>query len=601
MTGRRTALLIATDSYADPAFDGLNAPRQDATELAGLLGDPEIGGFTTTVLDNPTCNDARIALDELFGDAGRDDLLLFYVSGHGVKDEAGHLHLVLGDTRRNRLPATAISAQFVRDLIDHSPARRVVVWLDCCYAGAFPAGMVPKAEGTVDVVAQLNARSGRGCAVMTASTHIQYAYERGGPVEHGGGIPSSLFTNAIVAGLRTGAADLNADGEIDAAELYSYVYDQVRLVTPDQTPTRNDQLSGELYIARSKLGLGLPSTVDLQIRFALRSPHRFIRVGAVRQLGEMMRDGDLDALTALRLLAAGADQILADEATTILPPKPPPVAVSPPPRKRQTRPGSRPIRIGLGENSHGVYINFGTDPHFLIVGNDGFGKTNLLRVIADGIKAIYSVKQALYLVVDYRRHLVGAFEQERVLGFGVRSEQLRPMIADVVVAMRQRIEKPLEWVGPECFVIVDDYQLLAEDNPLTPLAELVERSAEIGLHLVIARSFDGTTDALGEDPLLRALDTAHASRLLGPRGQRPGNGLYVARDSDKEMPVQIAWSPTSGKAPAPQPGSSPNERPRSWRKELTDLDNKLASGEVSPDEYRRQRDELLARASEGPV
>jgi hypothetical protein len=629
MTDRRTALLLATDSYADPAFEGLTAPRQDAAELAGLLGDPEIGGFTATVLDNPTCNDARIALNELFSDAGREDLLLLYVSGHGVKDEAGNLHLVLRDTRRNLLAATAISAQFVRDLIDHSPARRAVVWLDCCYAGAFPAGMIPKAEGTVDVVAQLNTRSGRGCAVMTASTHIQYAYERGGPVEHGGGIPSSVFTNAIVAGLRTGAADLNADGEIDAAELYSYVYDQVRLVTPSQTPTRNDQLSGELYIARSKLGLGLPAGVDLQIRFALRSPYRMIRVGAVRQLGEMMREGDAAALTALRLLAASTDQVLADEATTILTPPettqvaPAPVAkepyrtvagtiagnigTAPPsrkqPRRQQARPGSRPIRIGIGADGQDVHLDFATDPHFLIVGHDGFGKSNLLRVVADGIAANYSIAEAVYLAVDYRRTLVGALDDDRLLGFGVRSEQVSPMISDVVKSVRERLEQPREWYGPECFILVDDYQLLTPGNPLTPLAELVDRSAEIGLHLVVARSFTAITEALRMDPVLRAMDVAHAARLLGPRvkdGRRPGDGFYVARDSDKEVPVQISWSSTAGHEPVPKHRSPlDGPQPDSWQSELRNLDRDLVEGRMSTDEYRRRRDELLRRAADG--
>jgi hypothetical protein len=54
----------------------------------------------------------------------------------------------------------------------------------------------------------------------------------------------------IVDGLRSGEADLNGDGVIDASELYGYVFDRVREVAPEQTPTRNDQLAGEVYIAQ---------------------------------------------------------------------------------------------------------------------------------------------------------------------------------------------------------------------------------------------------------------------------------------------------------------------------------------------------------------
>ncbi|MFS8101103.1 caspase family protein [Lentzea alba] len=237
---RRIALLIATDTYADGEFPNLRTPCTDAAALASLLGDPAIGAFEVTTLQNRPAQEIRQVLDETFTDAHRDDLVLLHVSGHGIKDEAGRLHLVMSDTRRKLLRASAIAATWVRELIDHSAARRVVVWLDCCFSGAFPPGFTPKAAETVDAIDQL---TGRGCAVMTASTRIQYAFEHG---------QMSLFTQAIVEGLRHGEADLNKDGRVDVSELYSYVFDWVRERTPDQTPTRNDMLTGDIYIAYSR-------------------------------------------------------------------------------------------------------------------------------------------------------------------------------------------------------------------------------------------------------------------------------------------------------------------------------------------------------------
>lgn len=653
MTGKRTALLVATDTYADPAFHGLAAPRHDAAELATLLGDNEIGGFTTTVLTNGSCNDTRISLDEMFSEAGREDLLLFYVSGHGVKDEAGNLHLVMADTRRTLLAATAISAQFIRELIDHSPARRVVVWLDCCYAGAFPAGMVPKAEGTVDVVAQLNAKSGRGCAVMTASTHIQYAYERGGTMTATGRDAPSVFTNAIAEGLRTGAADLNADGEIDAAELYSYVYDQVRLVTPDQTPTRNDQLSGDLYIARSKLGLGLPAAIDVQLRLALRSHYGRIRVGAVQQLGEMAADGDADARTALTLLAAGTESVLADAAKTILgiatpqptppaepepQPEPQPpltlpwqpvpaqvasVELTPKPQPKPVpRPGSRPIVIGAGPDGHPAHVDFGRDPNFLVFADDGFGKTNLLSVIARGVTEHYTPKEAVFLIVDYRRTMLGVLDDAWIMSYGVRSDQLGTIVTETEAALRKRLDQPGQWPGPDLFVLVDDYQLLPHDNPLAPFAALVDQPEDIGLHLVVGRIATGASRALTDDPLLSALHvhptpgvvgdgSAFERSLLGstaPKRCAPGHGTLVDRDRHA-TPVSIRWRPgESDRADtAPEPTPPPKrtaprraapKQPPSWQDELRELDNRLANGEISANEYRQERDMVLMRATD---
>ncbi|HEV2782347.1 MAG TPA: caspase family protein [Actinophytocola sp.] len=258
MAGKRTALLIATDTYADTAFRQLRAPRRDAGELAEVLRDERIGDYRVDMLVNRRAEEVRIRLNELFGGAGRDDLILVYVSGHGIKDETGRLHFATTDSRRNLLAATAVSARFVRELIDESAARRVVVWLDCCYAGAFPAGRIPKAETAVDVLPQLSPESGRGCAVMTASTHIQFAFESGVGATVSAAVEPSVFTSAIIEGLRTGDADLNADGLIDADELYHYVHDRVRAHTPGQTPTRNNQVTGQLYIARSNRARSRP-------------------------------------------------------------------------------------------------------------------------------------------------------------------------------------------------------------------------------------------------------------------------------------------------------------------------------------------------------
>ncbi|MCP2165469.1 caspase, EACC1-associated type [Goodfellowiella coeruleoviolacea] len=335
MAGERRALLIATGTYTDAAFAGLRAPQADVAALAGVLRDPEIGGYAVDVLTDQPSHQVRVRLNELFTTAGRDDLVLVYVSGHGVKDETGQLHLATTDTQRALLASTGVPAAFVRDLIDHSPARRVVVWLDCCYAGAFPAGVVPKAEGSVDVLSQLDARAGRGCAVMTASTAIQYAFERGTAGVTGTAAPS-VFTGAIVEGLRTGAADLDADGEINAAELYAYVYDEVKATTPEQTPTRNDQVTGELYIARSNRGPRLDPELPSVIRHGLRSGLKHMQLGAVRTLAELADAGDERARATLRLLRDGPDPFLAGAAGTALTPPPTPEPEPEPrPRPRQ--------------------------------------------------------------------------------------------------------------------------------------------------------------------------------------------------------------------------------------------------------------------------
>ena len=51
--GPRSALVIATTSYQDPELRQLRAPARDADDLAAVLGDPDVGGFTVTRVIDP--------------------------------------------------------------------------------------------------------------------------------------------------------------------------------------------------------------------------------------------------------------------------------------------------------------------------------------------------------------------------------------------------------------------------------------------------------------------------------------------------------------------------------------------------------------------
>jgi hypothetical protein len=396
VAGTRKALLIATSSYSDATFRQLRAPRHDANELANVLGDKEIGDYRVDVLANEPSHTVRIRINELFTQAARDDLMLLYFSGHGVKDESGRLHLATTDTRRTLLAATAVSAQFIRELIDHSPARRVVVWLDCCYAGAFPSGRIPRAEGTVDVLTQL---TGRGCAVMTASTHIQYAFERGADPQLRGDAQPSVFTHAIVKGLLTGAADLNDDGMIDAAELYAYVYDQVKASTPEQTPTRNDQVTGELYIARNKRGRWLHPDLPSEIRHGLRSRRPGFRDAAIAELNELSRTGTAHE----RTIATETLRQLTE------PPTPPPASISERPEPAPPRRPPRHLGLTLWSEFPGLATKLVLAAVFAFWAYAGFDQRR--NVVVGVILAILAGLMIVSMAFNVRR----MFSSSRIL------------------------------------------------------------------------------------------------------------------------------------------------------------------------------------------
>ncbi|TWH16627.1 Uncharacterized protein containing caspase domain [Rhodococcus rhodochrous J45] len=214
VTGRRSALIVACADYQDPGLQCLRAPTRDAEALASVLKDPRIGGFDVRTLLNEPAYVVSEAVEEFFADRSTEDLLLLHFSCHGVKDESGELYFAASNTKLTRLGATGVAAEFVSRRMNRSRSRRIVLLLDCCYAGAFERGMTHRADTSMNLQEQL---SGRGRAVITASSSMEYSFESGALADAANGGPS-VFTGALVDGLSTGEADRNQDGLITLDE-----------------------------------------------------------------------------------------------------------------------------------------------------------------------------------------------------------------------------------------------------------------------------------------------------------------------------------------------------------------------------------------------
>jgi hypothetical protein len=126
----------------------------------------------------------------------------------------------------------------------------------------------------------------------------------------------------VVDGLRTGDADRDEDGLVSLNELYDYVFDRVREINPNQTPGRDVEMSGELYLARSRRRRLRPVPIPDAIASALREPDPTYRRGAVSELRDRLAHPDLavalGALEALQEVARSDTKAVADDASAIL-------------------------------------------------------------------------------------------------------------------------------------------------------------------------------------------------------------------------------------------------------------------------------------------
>ena len=76
----------------------MRAPSRDAEALSKVLGTPAVGGFDVELLKDADETTIRRRIDDFFSERRYDDLLLLHFSGHGIKDQNGHLHLAARDT-----------------------------------------------------------------------------------------------------------------------------------------------------------------------------------------------------------------------------------------------------------------------------------------------------------------------------------------------------------------------------------------------------------------------------------------------------------------------------------------------------------------------
>ncbi|MCD2192514.1 type VII secretion protein EccCa [Actinomycetospora endophytica] len=224
------------------------------------------------------------------------------------------------------------------------------------------------------------------------------------------------------------------------------------------------------------------------------------------------------------------------------------------------------LPIGVDEDRLApVLLDTSADPHLVVYADGESGKTALLRLLAHQIVTRHTPEQARLMIVDYRRGLLGAVDSEHLISYTSSAEALTAAVTDLVASLRRRLPGPdvtpeqlrarSWWTGPEVFLLVDDYDLVAapSGNPLAPLVDLLAQAKDVGLHLVVARRAGGSARAMFEPLLTRLRELAtpglvgHGSREEGPLvgtarpGPRPpGRAVLVTRRHGETL-VQLAW------------------------------------------------------------
>jgi helicase len=244
-------LFVGIDKYRSKLISDLTCSARDAEALHGLFSDT-FGGDNSVLLTNERATREAILgeFENRLWKTETDDVVVLLFSGHGSSSH----HLITSDADPLALDATAIHLDDLTEQFSKIPARNVILFLDCCFAGGAGAKVFnPEYAKKVPMSADeiLGHISGRGRVILAAAKSDQEAIEdrrRG----HG------LFSFYLIEGL-LGAPEISKGGRISFLALVDFmtrrVADWAAQIRHNQEPIFRGSIEGEFTLPILRRGI----------------------------------------------------------------------------------------------------------------------------------------------------------------------------------------------------------------------------------------------------------------------------------------------------------------------------------------------------------
>lgn len=211
------AVVIGVASYNH--MPSLNYTDDDAYKMYAFLRSPEGGGvpdeqIKVLVDEGATRKNILKHMTMLFEQADSNDVILFYFSGHGLKnaflpmDFDGHLN--------------KIKHSEVKEIFRNSQAKYKLCIADACHAGGLSKAKNITSSGSSFYYEAFKEAKG-GTAFMLSSKAEEISIENAG-------LRQGIFTHFLIKGLK-GNADEDKNRLITISEVYEYVRVNVKFYT----------------------------------------------------------------------------------------------------------------------------------------------------------------------------------------------------------------------------------------------------------------------------------------------------------------------------------------------------------------------------------
>jgi len=220
------ALVIGISTYTHMPV--LKYSDDDAYRMYAFLKSPEGGALRDDNIrmlidEEATRKNIKNAMTELFMNAGPDDLVLMYYSGHGLKD----CFLPIDFDRYNN----KLFHDEINEILRQSPAKYKLCIADACHSGGLAMkGGSPDTEFSDEQVINTYynnlAQSNAGTALILSSKLEEISLESSG-------LRQGVFSHFLIRGLE-GEADRNIDKIVTVTELFDFISSNVKSYTSNR-------------------------------------------------------------------------------------------------------------------------------------------------------------------------------------------------------------------------------------------------------------------------------------------------------------------------------------------------------------------------------
>lgn len=212
------AVVVGVSRYIN--MPTLKYSDDDAFRLMALMQSP-VGGaipdeqIRVLVDEDATKSNIISSMEELFGKADEDDLVLLYFSGHGLK---GSFLPIDYDGYNNQL-----NHDEIQEVFEESNAKYKLCVADACHSGSYDFTSKGNIEDLVSDYYEGLSNSKGGTALILSSKSEETSLESLN-------IRQGVFSYFLLRGMK-GKADKNTNGIVTLGELFDYVADEVKSYT----------------------------------------------------------------------------------------------------------------------------------------------------------------------------------------------------------------------------------------------------------------------------------------------------------------------------------------------------------------------------------